>query len=239
MAFWPGDEVRPEEDAAEYEARKKKRSEKVISFISSDTFAPLLVRSVATCKPRWTFARNINPRSPDSKKTRVGAPNALSTIIADYRNVFNCTDISANYVVDKLADAAFHRMSVCAAIFRSLLYLAGKNKPFTADVWKALRGETQCGDYARTVRNASCCADTGCAYKLSQALSSLPGGTPQRAIEETMIVICLERLSREICRKGGVDATIVERLFSITRALGLRHGYRLKFTEYQPFFSLA
>ena len=122
MAFWPGDQINAEEDQAQYKERKKKRAEKVLAFISSENFVPGLVYAVATCKPRWTFARNINPRQHEEGKKIRGITHALSTILQDYRAVFNCTDICSNYVVDRLPRAGFHRLGVVAAIFRSLSY---------------------------------------------------------------------------------------------------------------------
>ena len=211
-----------------YEERENKRPGEVLSYISSENFAPRLARSVDTCNPRRTFARNINPRSTDPKNTRIGVSNSLSTILKDYRGIFSCVDIFANYVVGKLGDSDFHRLYVSAAIFRSLLYQAERNIPSASDLRRALRGETQCEDFARTRGNSSCCMDSGCAYKFSQVLAPIPNGTPERMMGETMLTFCLERLSKEIRRSGCVGSTIIERLFSITRALGLRRGYRLE-----------
>ena len=96
-----------------------------------------------------------------------------------------------------------------------------------------MRGKTECVDYVRAVTHSSCCMESGTDLKISLELSELPRGTPGRMMEETMIAFCLEGLARQVCRSGGVDSTVVERLFSITRALGLRHGYRLELTKYR------
>ena len=46
------------------------------------------------------------------KKTATGVEHALSTILADYRNISNFSDICANYVVDKLPDPSLRRLDV-------------------------------------------------------------------------------------------------------------------------------
>ena len=74
--------------------------------------------------------------------------------------------------------------------------------------------------------------ESGTILKVTQAFSPLSSGSVGRLKEETLISSCFESLASQVCRSGGVDSAVVERLFSAMRALGLRDGYWRKCIAY-------
>ena len=150
MAYWPGEDYLKEEEGEEqYEERKRKRSAKVAAYISSPDFEPGLVRTIATCQTRWAFDRLINPKSGDDSTKIKGIRRALTAFLDGYRSALNCTDIFANFLIERLRRPSFRRVGVFATMCRSAIYLAERNRPFCSNVLGALRGETSCSEMTK------------------------------------------------------------------------------------------
>ena len=174
-AFWPGGQIGSEEDHAAYKERKQQRDSDVLTFIPPDGFVHGLAKAVATCKPRWAFARNINPKTSGPTRKIRCVSDALSTILTDYRGVINSTDICPNYLVDRLRNPGLHRMGVFAAMCRIFLYLADKNKPFCTPAWGVIRGRGTCKDMIHALKGKSCCLETGTAFKIASEVPPYTG----------------------------------------------------------------
>ena len=144
-------DVIQEEDQAAYNRRRKKRTEKALDYIASPDFVPGLAQAVCSAMPRWSFARNINPKTSDHSKKAAGLRRSLSAILEDYRGVISRTDIASNFVLDRLVQPGLHRLQVFATIMRGLLYRAEKHLPFCNPLWGILSGNGAVSDMVRSL----------------------------------------------------------------------------------------
>ena len=135
-------------------------------------------------------------------------------------------DICSNFMIDRLPSPSTRRLEVFSTIMRGLLYLADGNRPFSNVTHDVLRGKGSPEALLRTIRKERCCSETGTQKKISTALCPLDRGSFGRSSEQSSIRICLETLSKQLTSRGGVDSTIIERLFSELRMLGQKMPYR-------------
>ena len=233
LKFWPGDEVVVEEDQQEYKGKRRARFQKVLDFISSPEYVPMLASTVATAQARWMFSRNTQwgkGGNPDKAK---GVAFALDTLLVDYGNLLQCGDIATNYIIESMSEPSISRLSIWNCIARSALYLEEKNRPFCSDFWKVIRGKGRAKTFLKKLDINKCCTETGTTAKLAQVVCSNVNGSAERMMEETCAASTMETLSAKHCDKGGADSTKTERLFSEGRALGQRMPYSRKVHQSQ------
>ena len=82
-------------------------------------------------------------------------------------------------------------------------------------------------DYIEKIRakdELDCCADTGCARKIRRHFDRMVDDSRRRVCELSLIdafnaaIICM-------AQKGAIESTVIEKIFSIFRILGLRPRY--------------
>ena len=172
------------------------------------------------------LCQGVNPKKlEDTTQTR-GIIKALATALSGYRMILTGEDICSNFTIGRLPCPGTRRLGVFPTIMRELLYLADRNMPFSNGAHDVLMGKGSTDALLRTIRKERRCSETGTQTKMSAALGPLDRGSFGRSSEQSIVRICLETLSKQLTSPGGMDSTIIERLFSELRMLGQKMPYR-------------
>lgn len=91
----------------------------------------------------------------------------------------------------------------------------------------AIRGRVSGSALLKNMKD-DCCGNTGLDIKMARIICPLETASLDRKIEENSLESCLLALMKEVLKSGGTDMAVVERLFSVLRALGLKMPFRLR-----------
>ena len=91
--------------------------------------------------------------------------------------------------------------------------------------------------HAGNINDTSRFVDGGSVFKIASVYPSIPTNAHRGMMDATCVAFRFDTLGGKVRVSGGVYSTIVERLFSAMRVLGLKHGYIPDRTKYPTILS--
>ena len=231
---WPVDNVVAEEDQAkEYKERSKTRFQKVLQFIGSPDYLPMLSSTLISSRARWMFARHIQRGKKKNPEKARGASAALDALLKDYREILSCEDIVSDYVIERVYSPPGCRLQTWNGLARALLYFSEKNRPYRNDFRNVIQKKCSTKVYLNKLDPGKCCMESGTAGKITRVMRPIVRGSVEHMVECASSEACLHTFADESRNRGGSDSTSAERLFSEGRALGLRMSSQLNAGQIQ------
>ena len=207
--------------------KSKTRVQKVVEFVSGELFTKSTVVSCVAAAPRWISHRVLHYKKKPPGGRFVGVAKALRRILTSYRDIIDEKDSLSNHMINAQEDPGNCRLHVLAAIYRCLLYMDIRYKPYRPLFWKRMQGVESVQNLLRCITDdCSCCSETGLGYKLYRFLRSFDESKKEKA--EASATVTVGVMKDCATADGGLGSLECEEEFSYCSSLGLRCHYRLR-----------